>query len=559
MVEHPSPLEQAGINVVDLDKKHKWLLKKIHAPYAHDHFVTGRNLWSLLQLPAHVNPLIRVERGFGYCVVPSQKGELSLGTHTPSSIETEKGLAVRMNPDELTKHMLVVGATGSGKTTTVRSILAQLKETLKGRDERVCITVLEGAKREYHIGGSVWGMERRYTLQGNDFLELNIFQHPEEVEPEAHLSMVASIFQSALDMPTPLPALLREALMIAYSAYHSAPPIVRGWQPHPVRYWLANACEQVLEKAGYGGENGQNIAAALRTRLRDLSMGAGGRVLAGCQSWDVLKTSLAGQNSVIEMESIPDAHNRSLVMSLFVLYYRYALRPSKELRNILVVEEAHRIIGKTAHKDDSHEAFSQMLAEVRQLGCGVIISDQSPNRLIDDAMRNTNTKVLMRLVSGDDIGSAVRGAGLPPEAEADIPNLRQGQAILVTPMSRPTIVKIRYVPAPEEALPVNSYRSSPEAFARDFEAVTTFAAMLSKLRTKTALLDLFPLDLVDQDGQAPAEQIVGAAKSDVGCDCTRRELARCSTHGSLVALRALLITEAWIRDGKLVKQSLKNL
>lgn len=549
-VDHSTPLEQAGINVGVLETKQKTLLKNAQRPYQFDHFVTGRNLWSLLQLPAHVNPLIRVERGFGYCVVPSEPGQLILGTHTPSSIETERGIAVRMNPDELTKHMLVVGATGSGKTTTVRSILAQLKETLKGRDQRICITVLEGAKREYHAGGSLWGMEKRYTLQGDDFLELNIFEHPEEVEPEAHLSMVASIFESALDMPTPLPALLREALMMAYSAYHSAPPQVKSWQPHPVRYWLANACEQVLEKAGYGGENGQNISAALRTRLRDLSMGAGGRVLSGCQIWEALKVCLASQNSVIEMESIPDAHNRSLVMSLFVLYYRYALCPSKELRNVLVVEEAHRIIGKSAHHDDSHEAFSQMLAEVRQLGCGVIISDQSPNRLIDDAMRNTNTKVLMRLVSGDDIGSAVRGAGLPVEAASDIPNLRQGQAILVTPTSRPTIVKIKHVQEPTEVSSLSLHRTTPEAFARDFEAVTSFAGTLTKLRSGATLRDVFPLELVDEDGQWAATKIVDAAKLEVGCDCMNRQFARCSKHGALVELRAILLTEMWIRKGK---------
>jgi hypothetical protein len=401
-------------------------------------------------------------------------------------------------------------------------------------------------------------MDRRYSLQGSDFLELNIFEHPCDVEPEAHLSMVASIFESALDMPTPLPALMREALMMAYSDYHKALPQVKAWNPHPIRYWLAKACERVLDKAGYGGENGQNIAAAMRTRLRDLSMGTGGRVLAGCQPWEELKKTLTGQNSVIEMESIPDAHNRSLVMSLFVLYYRYALRPSKELRNILVVEEAHRIIGKSAHKDDSHEAFSQMLAEVRQLGCGVIISDQSPNRLIDDAMRNTNTKVLMRLVSGDDIACAVRGAGLPAEAAEDIPNLRQGQAILVTPMSRPTIVKIKHVPAPAAAEQAPVAASNAVAFALEFEAVTTFAAMLTGLRRSQDLKDIVPQDLAKEGGERVDESLVTAAKKDVGCDCTQRTFAKCQTHHKLTVLRVLLLCEDWIRHGKIHRTNLTD-
>src|SRR5690606_30370368 len=96
----------------------------------------------------------------------------------------------------------------------------------------------------------------------------------------------------------------------------------------------------------YAGELGSNISAALATRMRSLSLGAAGEVLSGTDGWSDTRQRLVEQNTVIELESIGDAASRSLVMSLFVLYYRYGLKHANALTNLLVLEEAHRIIGK---------------------------------------------------------------------------------------------------------------------------------------------------------------------------------------------------------------------
>jgi hypothetical protein len=335
---------------------------------------------------------------------------------------------------------LVTGATGAGKTTTVLSVLQGLEKGSSSVD----VTILEGAKREYRQHKTKVGIDKHYDLMA-DFLKINIFDHPPKVTPEAHISQLASLFESTLDMPAPLPALMREALANAYTDYHQEED-ERIRVLHPIRFWLKKSLLELLEKRDYSGEIADNIEAALQTRLQTLGQGACGQVLSGNESWPELSENLATKSSLLELESIADRHNRSFVMALFVLYYRYALetqRKSESLSNVLVLEEAHRIIGKSGDKTDtSLEYFSDMLSEVRAFGCGMVISDQSPDRLIDDAMRNTNTKIIMRLVSGKDIEATVQGAGLPREAAKDIPRLKKFQAIYVQGNQRPGLVRV---------------------------------------------------------------------------------------------------------------------
>jgi energy-coupling factor transporter ATP-binding protein EcfA2 len=427
-------------------------------PGRREMLVSGERLSSVLQLPVEPSPAMDVLRGFGYCYVSEDgkdTGEVRVGTHGafPQPEPVAQGYDAALDVDSLAAHALVVGATGSGKTTTVVSLLGAVHRERPG----IKFAILEGAKREYRHHRDALAIDGHYDLMGKvGYLELNVFEHPEHITPEAHISQIASLFEATLEMPVPLPALMREALGRAYAAYHAAPKGSPLRHQHPIRFWLMRAVLEVADECGYKGELASNIDAALRTRVRALSTGASGRVLRGRESWDEVARLLIGQNNLLELESIADRCSRSFVMSLFVLYFRYAIesarrdersagRATQGLRNLLVLEEAHRIIGKPANQDGGGAAleyFGNLLGEVRAYGCGVVISDQSPSRLIDDAMRNTNTKILMRLVSGEDVAAAVQGAGLPDGARGDIPQLQCGQAILIRPRRLPALVRI---------------------------------------------------------------------------------------------------------------------
>ena len=76
------------------------------------------------------------------------------------------------------------------------------------------------------------------------------------------------------------------------------------------------------------------------------------------------------------------------------------------------------------------DLFGNMLSEIRSYGEGLMLVDQVPTRLIDDAIRNTNYKISHRLSAMDDISVMASALGLREEQQTLIPLLQQGQAII---------------------------------------------------------------------------------------------------------------------------------
>ena len=48
------------------------------------------------------------------------------------------------------------------------------------------------------------------------------------------------------------------------------------------------------------------------------------------------------------------------------------------------------------------ESFANMLAEVREYGQGIVITDQIPTKLASDVIKNTNMKIVHRTLAQDD-------------------------------------------------------------------------------------------------------------------------------------------------------------
>jgi hypothetical protein len=328
------------------------LADSLTLPLDGEMLLSGERLSSLFQLPTESNPFVQVVRGFDYIRIgghrslPSGGRERSsgasaanrtwsvpIGMHCVGGLipsETD-GIPAVLDLAALSKHVLVVGATGAGKSETVTTLLRSTVEVARKAGLTVPrIAILEGAKREYRKLVNDLGIERddlkQYDLTSHDgFLSLNIFEHPPHMSAEAHVSQLAALFEAALEMPQPVPAIVREALARAYTAYHREPAEspLRGL--HPIQYWLVREAVRVVVECNYEGEVGSNIKGVLRTRLSSLSLGAAGRTLAGGENWDQVRKRLGEQSLLLELESIADSRSRSLVMSLFVLFFRYAI------------------------------------------------------------------------------------------------------------------------------------------------------------------------------------------------------------------------------------------
>ena len=159
--------------------------------------------------------------------------------------------------------------------------------------------------------------------------------------------------------------------------------------------------------------------------------------------------------TVIELEALGDDADKAFMMGLLLirLYeHRRAAHASAlaaaasegkpppqpgRLRHIVVVEEAHRLLGSERKQTDAWTAdpkgafvdtFSQMLSEVRAYGQAIVVADQVPVRLAPDVLKNTNLKIGHRLVAGDDREAMAAAMSMSEEQSAQLAVLPPGRA-----------------------------------------------------------------------------------------------------------------------------------
>ena len=111
----------------------------------------------------------------------------------------------------------------------------------------------------------------------------------------------------------------------------------------------------------------------------------------------------------------------------------------RRVRHITVLEEAHNILGAnpssanaegTNISEKSVEMISNAIAEMRTYGEGFVIADQSPGAVDISAIRNTNTKIIMRLPEENDRRIAGKSAALKDIQIDEIARLPQGVAVV---------------------------------------------------------------------------------------------------------------------------------
>lgn len=138
-----------------------------------------------------------------------------------------------------------------------------------------------------------------------------------------------------------------------------------------------------------------------------------------------LREGLLVTSTVIELDAIPDADQKALAMA-FLMTYLFEYRQAEDLaaredgrtlprglRHFLILEEAHRLLagggggrgGETVGESAQAKSiglFVDMLAEIRAFGQGLAIVEQIPSKIVPEAVKNTNLKIMLRLPAQDD-------------------------------------------------------------------------------------------------------------------------------------------------------------
>ncbi|MCG3148937.1 MAG: hypothetical protein PCFJNLEI_02389 [Verrucomicrobiae bacterium] len=347
---------------------------------------------------------------------------------------------------DLTRHALVVGASGFGKTNTCQNLLVQL-----WKEYRIPWLVIEPSmKSEYRrlLRSSLAGDLRIFTLGDESGVPFRL--NPLEVLPGIHvqtqIDSALSLFGAAFGWVSPMPEVLGLAVHRLY--------LNRGWDlvqgTHPQGYSsdvqptlgdLLRLIPSFVEELGYNAEISSTIRAGLTTRLSSLTSGGKGRMLdlGISTSFD----QLLSQPAILELSAVGNDEEKAFLLGAILMrlaqYRQSTGLTDGRLQHVLLIEEAHRLLAATPPhtaadvgnpRAKAVETFCNLLAEIRAYGQGVIIADQIPSKLVPDLLKNVNLKIVHRLPAEDDRRLVGATMNLSPAHERFLSTLPTGQAVV---------------------------------------------------------------------------------------------------------------------------------
>lgn len=354
---------------------------------------------------------------------------------------------VKLNADSLTAHTFITGSTGSGKSTTIYKLLDELTSMDTEEDDKaIKFMVIEPAKGEYKNALAknkkfdliVYGTNPNITR----LLRINPFKFPsDKIHIYEHLDRLTEIFNVCWPMYAAMPAVLKAAMENAYRT--AGWNLVKSENKHgdifPNFGDVALEVERYINKSEYSDENKSNYKGSLLTRLESLTNGINSMIFSAN---DIDDRDLFDENVIVDLSRVGSSETKALIMGILILKlqeYRMACSEgsNSELRHVTVLEEAHNLLKRTSTEQSSEtanllgksvEMLANSIAEMRTYGEGFIIADQSPGLLDMSVIRNTNTKIIMRLPDYSDRELVGRSAALNEEQIVELSKLPRGVA-----------------------------------------------------------------------------------------------------------------------------------
>lgn len=346
---------------------------------------------------------------------------------------------VKLDVKSLTQHVFVTGSTGCGKSETIYKLINETKQV------GTKFLVIEPAKGEYkNVFGDVNVFGTNPLIM--PLLRINPFSFPTGVHVLEHIDRLTEIFNVCWPMYSAMPAVLKKAMLDAYESCGwdlrlSVNRLSRGEDVYPSFLDLFLSLEKVITESAYSEEVKSNYSGALLTRVESLTNGLNGEIFSVNELSNMV---LFDENCIIDLSRVGSQETKSLIMGILIMRlseYRMtgANTPNSALKHLTVLEEAHNILKRVSTEQSqegsnmagkSVEMITNAIAEMRTYGEGFVIVDQSPTSVDKAAIKNTNTKIVMRLPDEDDRKVSGKAAGMNDKQIDEIAKLPTGVAVV---------------------------------------------------------------------------------------------------------------------------------
>lgn len=376
----------------------------------------------------------------------------------------EESTGVQLSLPSLASHTFITGSTGTGKSNTVYQLLAQARE--KG----IKFLVVEPAKGEYK---QVFGSDEDVAVFGTNptitpLLKINPFSFPEGIHILEHLDRLVELFNVCWPMYAAMPAVLKKAIEQAYQDC--------GWDLissvntysktiFPTFTDVLRTIREIIDSSEYDNDNKGAYKGALLTRLESLTTGIYQLMFT---EDEISSEKLFDENVIVDLSRLGSSETKSLIMGLLILKMQeYRMVSSQgmnqQLRHVTVLEEAHNLLKRTSTEQatessnllgKSVEMLTNAIAEMRTYGEGFIIADQSPGLLDLAVIRNTNTKIILRLPEYSDRELVGKSANLNEEQINELAKLPKGvAAVYQNEWLEPVLCKVAKYDSTEMVFP----------------------------------------------------------------------------------------------------------
>lgn len=359
---------------------------------------------------------------------------ITLGHVFDMGLITDK--IVELNNKSLNMHTFITGSTGSGKSNTVYQILMEL------RQDRVPFLVIEPAKGEYKDVFGHLPDVNVFSTNPNvaQLMNINPFKFPQSIHVLEHIDGLVEIFSVCWPMYDAMPAFFKDAILKAYEAV--------GWDlgsstfegdniEYPDFDILTEQLDKLITNSDYAAEIKSNYRGALLTRVKSLAVGLNKYIFTEEQT---PYEQLFDENCILDISRVKSSETKALLMGLMVyILNEYRMDQKTEnntgLRHVTVLEEAHNLLKNTFGGESeligkSVEMITNTIAEIRTYGEGFIIVDQSPSSVDIAAIKNTNTKIVLRTPEANDREAVGRSIGLSTAQVNEIAKLPSGVAVV---------------------------------------------------------------------------------------------------------------------------------
>lgn len=440
-----------GTNTGDLDHIWRTTIEASEGPCS-PFPATGDVLAALARPPRRELPGIRLIERAEFDLTPEHTTGSRIGLgQIRTDTDTSAG-PFEVSTETLNRHTFVAGATGAGKSQTVRHLLEALHQA------GIPWLVIEPAKSEYaRMAGRIGG-EHVIVLRPGDPDEVPAGLNPLQPEPgfplQTHIDLVRELFLAAFEAHEPFPQVLAHALTRCYSELGwdlvLSESRIPGVTPkYPSLADLQRVAHAVVSDIGYGKEITDNVRGFIDIRIGSLRLGTPGRFFEGPYQIDI--SALLRHNVVLEIEDVGNDQDKAFFIGTVLIRLYEHLRVNRNeagtcLRHITVIEEAHRLLKRVESGSPAAHAvelFTGMLAETRAYGEGIVVAEQIPAKIVPDVLKNTALKIVHRLPAGDDRADVGATMNLDETQSRQVTSLPPGvAAVFADGMDRPMRIAV---------------------------------------------------------------------------------------------------------------------